>query len=347
MFLFVIKNQNGDAVENHPIVIRGGIVGYTDENGLFRWCVENASDPANKHHVLDLCTCLTTTGGCSSQKVSMTVTDNCLTSCPTTPFQACDPGQETQSSGNEKEGCTDPAADNYDPAAATDDGSCTYCAQFNITELSRTNATDVAGVCQNDGAIDVTVNGGVAPYTYSWTGPSGFTATTEDISNLCGGMYTLTVIDSSTNPCIETMVFYLDQDTQIQYGCTDATACNYDSNANTDDGSCLYSGCTSNSATNYDPTATADCNCEPPTSAAYQSVVGWDSCCTECVYGCMDPNANNYNSLATCDDGSCAYNWSCIETQVPGGGQQTNNCGGTQYVGTFNNTDYATSQRDF
>lgn len=346
-FLFVVKNQNGDPIEDHPIVIRGGIVGYTDENGLFRWCVENASDPANRHHVLDLCTCLTTQGGCRSQKVSMTVTDSCLTSCPETPFQACATPKDPQSSGNEAKGCTDPAADNYDPTAVTDDGSCTYCAQFNITEVSRTNATDVAGVCQNDGAIDVTVNGGVAPYTYSWTGPSGFTATTEDISNLCGGMYTLTVIDSSTNPCIESMVFYLDQDTQIQYGCTDATACNYDSNATDDDGSCLYSGCTSDSATNYDPTATADCNCEPPTSAAYQNAVGWDSCCTECVYGCTDPNANNFDSAATCDDGSCAYNWSCVETQVPGGALQTNNCQNLQYVGTFNNTDYATSQLDF
>ena len=33
------------------------------------------------------------------------------------------------------QGCTDPAADNYNPNAVTDDGSCTYCAQFNITEV--------------------------------------------------------------------------------------------------------------------------------------------------------------------------------------------------------------------
>ena len=344
-FLFVVKNQNGDPIEDHPIIIRGGIVGYTDENGLFRWCVNDAS--INTHHVLDLCTCLTTTGGCKSQKVSMTVTDSSLTSCPATPFQACDPTQVPQSSGNEKEGCTDPNADNYDPGASIDDGSCTYCAQFNITEIDRTNATDVAGVCQNDGAINVTVNGGVAPYTYSWTGPSSFTANTQNISSLCGGVYTLTVIDSSTNPCIETMVFYLDQDTQIIFGCTDATACNYDASATQDDGSCLYSGCTDTGATDYDPTATADCNCEPSSSAAYQNAVGWDSCCTPCVDGCMDPNANNYNSLATCDDGSCAYNWSCVETTVSGGVQEDINCQNMTYVGTFNNTDYTTSQIEF
>ena len=30
-----------------------------------------------------------------------------------------------------------------------------------------------------------------------------------------------------------------------------------------------------------------------------------DGSCDYCIYGCMDPNAINYNSLATCDDGSC------------------------------------------
>ena len=30
-----------------------------------------------------------------------------------------------------------------------------------------------------------------------------------------------------------------------------------------------------------------------------------DGSCDYCIYGCMDPNAINYNNLATCDDGSC------------------------------------------
>ena len=43
------------------------------------------------------------------------------------------------------------------------------------------------------GSVDVTVTGGEAPYTYSWS--SG--QTTEDIANLSGGTYTLTVTDAS------------------------------------------------------------------------------------------------------------------------------------------------------
>lgn len=45
------------------------------------------------------------------------------------------------------------------------------------------------------GSIDLTVTGGIAPYTYSWTGPASFTATTEDISGLDAGTYVVTVTD--------------------------------------------------------------------------------------------------------------------------------------------------------
>jgi hypothetical protein len=336
-FLFVVKNQNGDAMEGHPIIIQGGIVGYTDENGIFRYCIENASE--NTHHVLDLCTCISTTGGCKSQKISMTITDSSLTSCPQTPFQACDPDADTQSSGNENEGCTDAAADNYDPSAGVDDGSCVYCQSLTITETSRTNATEVGGACQNDGAISVTVTGGTAPYTYNWIGPGGFTASTQNISSLCGGQYTLAVVDNSTPiPCTVTEVFFLNEDSTIIFGCTDATACNYDATATQDDGSCLYSGCTDSSSTDYDSTATADCNCNEVGSALYQNAVGWDSCCTACVDGCMDPSANNFDAAATCDDGSCMYNWNCVETSVPGGEEQQISCPTQTYVGTFGTT---------
>ena len=44
------------------------------------------------------------------------------------------------------------------------------------------------------------------------------------------------------------------------YGCTDPDALNYDSDSNTDDGSCIeiILGCTDNTAFNYDPEANFD-----------------------------------------------------------------------------------------
>lgn len=60
------------------------------------------------------------------------------------------------------------------------------------------------------GSIDLSVSGGVAPYTFSWTGPSGFTATTEDITGLEYGNYTVTVTDKYCG--IATITVLVDND---------------------------------------------------------------------------------------------------------------------------------------
>lgn len=52
------------------------------------------------------------------------------------------------------------------------------------------------------------VTGGTPPYTYSWTGPNGFTSTSKDIFNLSNGLYTLTVTDA--NGCTQTVSYELD-----------------------------------------------------------------------------------------------------------------------------------------
>lgn len=54
-------------------------------------------------------------------------------------------------------------------------------------------------LCNNsdDGTIDATITGGVTPYSYSWTGPSGYTNTTQDLSGLAPGLYTLQVTDAN------------------------------------------------------------------------------------------------------------------------------------------------------
>jgi gliding motility-associated-like protein len=55
---------------------------------------------------------------------------------------------------------------------------------------------DVSCNGENDGKIDITVSGGWLPYTFDWTGPSGFTANTEDIADLAPGYYNVTVNDA-------------------------------------------------------------------------------------------------------------------------------------------------------
>ena len=73
------------------------------------------------------------------------------------------------------------------------------------------------------------------------------------------------------------------------YGCTDSLACNYNSSAGCDDGSCLtVYGCMDSTAFNYNANATCD-----------------DGGCIPFIYGCTDSTFTNYNPLANTDNGSC------------------------------------------
>jgi hypothetical protein len=96
--------------------------------------------------------------------------------------------------------------------------------------------------------------------------------------------YDASVTCPDTNACI----------TLIVNGCMDATACNYDSTANVDDGSCdLPNGCDDPLYLEYDASVTCPDNA--------------NACITLIVEGCTDPAATNYNPLANVDDGSCEY----------------------------------------
>jgi len=70
-----------------------------------------------------------------------------------------------------------------------------------ISKLTPCNlqlATAVTNVtCGTGGTINLTVQDGTAPYTYRWTGPNGFMATTQNISNLAVGSYSVTVTDAA------------------------------------------------------------------------------------------------------------------------------------------------------
>lgn len=59
----------------------------------------------------------------------------------------------------------------------------------------------------NDGAISPDLSGGTGTLTFKWSGPNGFSANTEDISNLGAGIYILTVTDASN--CVFTASFTL------------------------------------------------------------------------------------------------------------------------------------------
>ncbi|MGZ4060696.1 MAG: PKD domain-containing protein, partial [Bacteroidia bacterium] len=76
----------------------------------------------------------------------------------------------------------------------TDGNGCNITGSYTITQpLSPivVNAV-VTGTSGSTGAINATITGGTSPYTFSWSNG----ATTEDITNLTPGVYTITVTDA-------------------------------------------------------------------------------------------------------------------------------------------------------
>jgi gliding motility-associated-like protein len=72
----------------------------------------------------------------------------------------------------------------------------------------------------NDGSINLTTLGGSGTYTYSWTGPNGFTSTNEDISGLFAGTYTVTINDGYCTPLVLTFILTQPPELLIQQDLT-------------------------------------------------------------------------------------------------------------------------------
>ncbi len=115
-------------------------------------------------------------------------------------------------------------------SVTVDDGSsCQAVASATITQPSPFVATAIATnvTCNGaaNGAIDVSINGGVGPYTYAWSNA----AVTQDITGLAGGTYTVTVTDD--NGCTITVSATVTEPTPLNVqGSVSNVSCNGGSN---------------------------------------------------------------------------------------------------------------------
>ncbi len=71
--------------------------------------------------------------------------------------------------------------------------------QPEVIDIQLVNSQPATTVGGTNGALDIAVSLGAAPYTYSWSleGNTTFSAATEDLSDLSTGIYTVTVTDSN------------------------------------------------------------------------------------------------------------------------------------------------------
>jgi len=84
----------------------------------------------------------------------------------------------------------------------SDAAGCDTSFTYSITEpllleVSIDLVSDASCADASDGAISTTAFGGEPSYTFAWSGPNGFSATTEDLSGLQAGTYEVTVTDAN------------------------------------------------------------------------------------------------------------------------------------------------------
>jgi gliding motility-associated-like protein len=111
--------------------------------------------------------------------------------------------------------------------SVTDSNNCgPVTISFTITEpplltvslMGQTNAqcygeSSGAATIAVAGGVPVEVQVGVFDYLYSWTGPNGFTANTQNLAGITAGTYNLTVTDNSA--CVQTLTVIITQPSEI------------------------------------------------------------------------------------------------------------------------------------
>lgn len=94
----------------------------------------------------------------------------------------------------------------------TDDAGCEMVQTYIVTNGSGTNIA-ASGIVDNaicespSGGINVSVSGGISPFTYDWSNG----AITQDLNNVVAGTYTLTITDDVGCTTIES--FFIDEET--------------------------------------------------------------------------------------------------------------------------------------
>ncbi|MFN5887231.1 MAG: hypothetical protein ACK438_04615, partial [Flavobacteriales bacterium] len=119
----------------------------------------------------------------------------------------------------------------------TDGNGCTFFTGITVGQPSEivvsSSLTAVSCFGGNDGSINITINGGVSPLSYSWTGPNSFSSQTEDISGLVAGTYSITITDATNCTVTNSPIITEPNLLSLSFSPT-STTCNGNSNGSVD-----------------------------------------------------------------------------------------------------------------
>jgi gliding motility-associated-like protein len=201
----------------------------------------------------------------------------------------------------------------------TDNNGCTLSSALNVTQpstllfLSATGSNvSCFGAC--NGTASVTPGGGVTPYTYQWN----TSQTTQSISGLCPGSYSVSVIDN--NGCVKDTLLSITQPAQLSLFTSSSPAiCNHpngSASVNVSGGSTPYAYSWNSSP--IQTTATA-LNLVPGT---YTVNVTDNNSCTQTAWVTVGNTAGVSASLQSVSNMSCSNtcNGSATMTGIGGAG---------------------------
>ncbi|MCF8223796.1 MAG: gliding motility-associated C-terminal domain-containing protein, partial [Bacteroidales bacterium] len=71
-------------------------------------------------------------------------------------------------------------------------------------DISEYNGYNISCFGKEDGSIDISMTSGEEPYSYTWTGPDGFSSSDQDISGVGAGEYVISIVDNNYCTVIDT-----------------------------------------------------------------------------------------------------------------------------------------------